>query len=406
MALHLSIVYIALLFLGGAAPASAQEAIGYTPLAPIPGTIVDQAGKECAVVEGQPLAPGCKTTLPRYLRGLYTTGIALAAFFAVFSIVRGGFQLLFTDSILGKLEGKGIILRAVGGLIVVYSSWLFMTTINPQLAQDLDLDLRFPRPKIIARDDALFTTFTQKQLESLETSTKETKEKAGKEIAEAKAHLATLRPQLSAARAGNDGEEVLRLETEIGEEERRLARNLGITASADERLTTMKGANAESHSAVQAVLTETTKAGGVVDQIRSTYSEKRTALAGKPDQVIQSHLDEFNDMASMHKGIAFGIIENPPKVVGTKGAVTIKETELTNQVASRIQAIKDERQRQLNALGNLNATLADTPSRQVLRAQLGRIRQAADNQICQIKNLCKQKGYGCKDLEPAAQCTY
>lgn len=91
--------------------------------------------------------PSC---LPKYLRTLYNTGVALAGLFLVFSIVRGGFTLMFTDSILGKLEGKKVILQALGGAVIVYSSYLFMNTLNPQLADDLNLSLSFPRVTVKA----------------------------------------------------------------------------------------------------------------------------------------------------------------------------------------------------------------------------------------------------------------
>lgn len=86
--------------------------------------------------------------LPKYLTTIYNMGIALAGLFLVFAIVRGGFTLMFTDSVLGKLEGKKIILQAMGGAVIVFSSYLLMNTINPQLAQDLNLSLKFPRVKI------------------------------------------------------------------------------------------------------------------------------------------------------------------------------------------------------------------------------------------------------------------
>ena len=127
------------------ASASGTVNINYTPLAPIPGTVTND--KLC---EQTPTPPGCKVTnLGSYLRGIYMTGVALAGLFAVFSIVRGGFSLLFTDSILGKMEGKSIILRALGGLLVVFASFVLMDTINPALGRDLDLNLKFPQKNIV-----------------------------------------------------------------------------------------------------------------------------------------------------------------------------------------------------------------------------------------------------------------
>ncbi|OHA20697.1 MAG: hypothetical protein A2759_03740 [Candidatus Taylorbacteria bacterium RIFCSPHIGHO2_01_FULL_49_60] len=116
----------------------AAQTENYVPLAPI-----DVTGSEFTSTgpTAECRAPGC---LPRYLRTIYNVGIVLAGLFAVVSIVRGGFELMFTDSILGRMEGKGIILRALGGLLIVYSSYIFMNAINPGLGRDLDLALQFP----------------------------------------------------------------------------------------------------------------------------------------------------------------------------------------------------------------------------------------------------------------------
>ncbi len=116
-------------------PTTYASNVKYTPLAPIdaPGSEFTQ-NTDC-------VAPTC---FPRYLRTIYNVGIGLAGLFAVFSIVRGGFTLIFTDSILGHSEAKGIILRALGGLVIVYSSYIFMNQISPSLGSDLDLSFNFP----------------------------------------------------------------------------------------------------------------------------------------------------------------------------------------------------------------------------------------------------------------------
>lgn len=106
--------------------------------------------------------PSC---LPKYLRTLYNTGIALAGLFLVFSIVRGGFTLMFTDSVLGKLEGKKIILQALGGAVIVYSSYLFVNLINPQLGDDLNLSLKFPRVVIQKFESLLVPVPSQEEME-------------------------------------------------------------------------------------------------------------------------------------------------------------------------------------------------------------------------------------------------
>src|SRR3989344_1559500 len=120
----------------GVPSARAASEIDYVPLAPIDvegsGFRSDQTCK----------APDC---FPRYLRTIYNIGIGLAGLFAVVSIVRGGFTLLFTDSILGHSEAKGIILRAVGGVLIVYASYILMNQISPSLGRELDLSLAFEK---------------------------------------------------------------------------------------------------------------------------------------------------------------------------------------------------------------------------------------------------------------------
>ena len=139
----------------------------YVPLAPISYTIENADTKDC---EGklaqvtrlsqtdrrspdydnalQGYKNACGTSLPEYLRGIYFGGVLLAGFLAVFAIVRAGFTLLFTDSILGHSEAKGMILKALGGLMIVYMSYMLMNTINPQLGTELNLSLDFPTVKV------------------------------------------------------------------------------------------------------------------------------------------------------------------------------------------------------------------------------------------------------------------
>jgi hypothetical protein len=128
--------------LGGVTVVHASD-VGYVPLAPIdvPGSEFTSPGYGTNAEFSKCQAPTC---FPRYLRTIYNIGIVLAGLFAVVSIVRGGFELMFTDSILGRSEGKGMILRALGGLLVVYSSYILMNMINPALGRDLDLALQFP----------------------------------------------------------------------------------------------------------------------------------------------------------------------------------------------------------------------------------------------------------------------
>ena len=117
--------------------------LNYIPLTPLPFT--GDCAPEDITAKKTHCLPTTVPNLGRYLRGVYMLGVALAGLFAVFSIVSGGFTLLFTDSILGHSEGKTKILHALGGLLIVYSSYILMNQINPQLGRDLNLSLALPR---------------------------------------------------------------------------------------------------------------------------------------------------------------------------------------------------------------------------------------------------------------------
>ncbi|MDO8594643.1 MAG: hypothetical protein Q7R93_03985 [bacterium] len=136
------------------AAANQGDYVALTPLIVDPTNIGSQANfVGCTKAEFE-----SRHCLPKYLRFIYNTGVLIAGFLAVFSIVRGGFTLLFTDSILGHSEAKGQILRALGGMILVYSSYILMNQINPQLASDLDLSLDFNRVTVITPQVGLYPT--------------------------------------------------------------------------------------------------------------------------------------------------------------------------------------------------------------------------------------------------------
>jgi hypothetical protein len=102
----------------------------YTLLAPLP--CVDGSGS------GENFNPNCgqtaqKTTLEKYLPGMFQLLIGIAAAFAVFMIVIGGFQYMTTDAVQGKSEGKERIKNAIFGLVLVIGAWLILYTINPDL---------------------------------------------------------------------------------------------------------------------------------------------------------------------------------------------------------------------------------------------------------------------------------
>jgi len=96
----------------------------YTVLAPLPGTTLSDCPQG---------STDCKTTLEKYLPGVFKLAIGLSAVAAVLMIVIGGFQYISSDAIMKKSEGKERIKNAVFGLVLVISAWLILNTINPNL---------------------------------------------------------------------------------------------------------------------------------------------------------------------------------------------------------------------------------------------------------------------------------
>ena len=94
----------------------AVETLEYTPLSPLPHT-----------------TSGKTTNMNIYLLGMFKLLIGVAGVLAVIMIVIGGIQYMSTDAIGDKLDGKGKIQKAVGGLLLAVLSYLLLQTINPNL---------------------------------------------------------------------------------------------------------------------------------------------------------------------------------------------------------------------------------------------------------------------------------
>ena len=95
----------------------------YTPLATIP-KVTDTA---------QP-----SSDFIAYLKGVFNLAIMGSGVLAVLMIVYGGFIYATTDAFQKKEEGRGYMTNALYGLAVVYSSYLFLRTLNPDLV-NLDI---------------------------------------------------------------------------------------------------------------------------------------------------------------------------------------------------------------------------------------------------------------------------
>ncbi|MDO8619881.1 MAG: hypothetical protein Q7R64_00860 [bacterium] len=371
--------------------------VNYVPLAPI-----DVAGSEFTSATfdktsnnatSDCIAPTC---FPRYLRTIYNIGVALAGLFAVVSIVRGGFTLIFTDSILGHSEAKGIILRALGGLLIVYSSYIFMNAISPSLGSDLDLSLDFGRVRIQAEDlTSLNVALTEQQLKQLDDATIKRRDELQKRIDDNTVTLVANRLALETARSEGDSsaittlqQEISSLESQIADDNIALAHNVGRQAS-------LHGSNATTQQKAQEALTNATKSGGAIDQTRAKFTAARTLIASNPGKLADSYFQELQEISVINKSIAFGILDNPPASVYRNPATGVETTSQNLTAAmdiakAQMTAIDNERKKQITALIGLSAGSTLTSTQKTIARE--RIHATANEQICQIRNACKSKG--------------
>jgi hypothetical protein len=383
---------------------ASQVNINYTPLAPIPNTTETGGG-------------GNITSLGTYLRGIYITGVALAGLFAVFSIVRGGFSLLFTDSVLGKLEGKGIILHAIGGLLVVFASFVLLNTINPGLAKDLNLNMDLIRRDITPYQGRVApVTLTDAQFQRVKEVTAERDVRLRQEVAELRADAEWYRTQ---AYATSDDEERAVFHAQAEELDRQAANlELSRVTVGGKNLASGEAMAADTSAEAATAVASATGSGGTISQIRDGYVSAHTSLAVYPEQELALYQKEMSDISGIHKQLAFSLIDFPPndpnfrRVIGAptpNDSIVVDKTALTQQLSSMISSIISERDKQKGALYTFNGRNPTLQSQTL--AQMRAIEKIAEREICQVKSKCRQNSYGysktkCEELRPEIICIY
>lgn len=103
--------------------------LDYVQLAPLPGSCEVQSNGQCITKIGE------NNNLAGYINSLYMLIVGAAGVLAVLQIVMGGFSYLSTDAIANKEEGKHQIKMALGGLMLIFASYIILNTINPQLVE-------------------------------------------------------------------------------------------------------------------------------------------------------------------------------------------------------------------------------------------------------------------------------
>lgn len=105
-------------------PNSGPSATEYStePLAPLPG------------FTGNP-------NLGQWLESLFTILIVIAGILALIMIIVGGITYITSESFGGKGQGKAYIINAIIGLVLALGAWVILNTINPNLAEDLNISI-------------------------------------------------------------------------------------------------------------------------------------------------------------------------------------------------------------------------------------------------------------------------
>lgn len=102
----------------------------YTLLAPLPIPGIESG----TVTIGSNDGPGgANFDFGDYINGLLTFAIGIAGALAVVMIVVGGIQYMSTDNFGEKMEGKGRIKNAVGGMLLLLGAYMILNTLNPNL---------------------------------------------------------------------------------------------------------------------------------------------------------------------------------------------------------------------------------------------------------------------------------
>ena len=425
-ALHIFALFFAIALFAAHMPAVfATNVESYVPMAPITYTIPGDTGNLCERLQNEltkiqdkrspayqtktgEYKGACKTSLPEYLRGVYIAGIYLAGIFAVLSIVRGGFTLMWTDSFLARNEAKGIILRALGGLMIVYSSYLFVNAINPQLGKDLNLSLDFPRVKL--QDPSAFANFLdvggsrvstqfnqqllEKQVETLDKSLADRQKVKLGAIAGQLAAAAQKRQQAQQetdpAKAAALMKEADRITTDAYVE---YAKTIAFDQRERARTETLLQSDKKPD---EAKIADTLHR---LDVIRQEYSNAALQLnaEGRGTEAAELLTQRITDITAVNQRLAENYLN---AYEGASGYTGNLRQGISNQVAA-IARERDQALATLNVLKNKYA--AGSADRQKVEDQMLAVQSKTKASLCHIKTQCQEKRRSCPDL-PRFDC--
>ena len=122
-------IFIYILIVVLTIPSLAKAQITYTLLEPVPCIPGTSTEKNC--VNG--VSPSI--SLEDYIGYVFKFAIAISAFLAVIMIIWGGFEIMLSEAVNSKLEGKKRVYDALTGLVMVLASYLILQTIDPRLVE-------------------------------------------------------------------------------------------------------------------------------------------------------------------------------------------------------------------------------------------------------------------------------
>src|SRR5680860_458991 len=124
------LVFFSLLFLP-ASLALAADAIKFTPQIPIPGM-----GSGAIDVGTANNGKMTSDLLSRYIKAIYDYGLKAAGILAAVVLMGGGVIWLTSAGNESKIgQAKEMIVGAISGLVILFSAWLILNTVNPALLQ-------------------------------------------------------------------------------------------------------------------------------------------------------------------------------------------------------------------------------------------------------------------------------
>lgn len=116
-----------------AAQAQKYDSLDFTPQTPISGTAVDKSSiKVGSYDEG--LGVMTSDLLAKYIQAFYNYGLAAAGILAAIVLMAGGLLWLTSGGNDTKIgQAKELITGSIAGTLILFSSWIILNTINPDL---------------------------------------------------------------------------------------------------------------------------------------------------------------------------------------------------------------------------------------------------------------------------------